>query len=664
MNTARASEDQQLGVLVRGELMDQYRRLMSRGLIATPFSTPFVYLVTRHEARTRHIFIWIIFAFSIFTVNMAMTVTQRRFVPERIGFFSVPAFLIGLVWGALPYVVDPAHPVAQAILILILVAVCAVATVMNAPSQLGFFSMITPIVVLGGSYLHSANDQRLQALAPVAGLLFVVMTLIHHEVNHTIKTAIGAKVANDLLLDQLHTERQKIETANSALMRANRQLNHRATHDPLTGLLNRAALVDRLDSLVAKSRPGAGVAVMYLDLDRFKLINDSLGHHIGDELLKAVSQRCVDALPDTCIARLGGDEFCVVMYPVSSADDAMLAANRLRIAIDQPTEISGRPVSAPVSIGVAIGFGDVTPNDLQRFADVALYQAKDGGRNQISLFNRAMRDTMDQVIDQGTALRAAVNSKLIVPWYQPEINLVTGEMIGAEALARWITPTGVVGAGAFMPIAEQVGLYDLISDEIMTAAMTARHRWHRAGIDPNFRLRVNVTAQQLTSDIHVHDFLSALTTHNIPASGVSLEITETSVIRDVNLVSAGLQRVRAAGVTVALDDFGTGHSSLSLLQVLPIDAVKIDRSFISDLATDSRDRALVKSVIALASELGLTVTGEGVETIEQADILRDMGCNSAQGFWYAPALPDHELLLRMHRPTGPRPTTLVTLAAM
>jgi diguanylate cyclase (GGDEF)-like protein len=658
-------EEAELATLVSGELIHQYRRLMIRGLTATPLASPLIYWMLRDEADSKRVVAWIAVAIVGFLTSCTVTLNHHRLAEGSLSVFAIPAFLIGSVWGALPVVAAPQNPVAQAILILVLASVCAVAAVMNAPSQLGFFAMSVAITVPASIYLMRADDPRLRNLTPLAGMLFGLMWILHREVHRSISSAIHAKVTNDLLLIELQSERQKIETSNTALMKANRQLNHRATHDPLTGLLNRSALVDRLDALVGKASPSAGVAVMYMDLDRFKLVNDSLGHHVGDELLRIAANRCTETLGDSVIARLGGDEFCVVMYPIAATKDVEQAAHRLRLALDLPIEISGRTVSAPVSIGIAVSYGHTTPSDLQRFADLALYQAKDRGRNQVALFDQQMRDSMDQVVDQGSALRAALNAKLIVPWFQPEVSLATGEMIGAEALARWITPNGVVSAGSFMSIAGQVGLEGVISDEMMTAALTARYKWHHLGIDPSFRLRVNVTADQLSSQRHVNDFLAALSTHGIPASGVSLEITENSVIRDLEVVSAGLQQVRNAGVTVALDDFGTGRSSLSLLQMLPIDAVKIDRSFIGDLSTDSRDRALVRSVVALATELGLTVTAEGVETNDQVTILQDMGCTSAQGFLFAPAIPGHELLQRLQRPMEPltRPTTHATFSS-
>ncbi len=633
--------------LLRRELMYQYRRLMIRGLIATPLAAPIFAYLAYPESTPSSVITWVALAVISFLLNVAITIGHRKIAGDALWIFSVPAFLIGATWGATPYVIDPQNPVAQAIVTLVLVAVCAVATVMNAPNRMGFLAMTIPIIALGGSYLLTANDGRLRALAPAALILFAIMTIIHHEVNGTITRAIVARVRNDILLDELNLERERIEMTNQALLSANARLNHRATHDPLTGLLNRSALTDRLESLVDQSAPGAGVAVLYLDLDRFKLVNDSLGHHVGDQLLQEASRRCTEALPNAPIARLGGDEFCVLLYPVASPTDATRAADRIRSALDASFEVAGRSVGAPVSIGIAVGFGDTTSEDLHRYADVALYRAKDRGRNQVALFDQHMRDSMDQVIDQGAALRDALAEDQIVPWFQPEIDLFTGEMIGVEALARWVSPAGILDASSFMPTAEQVGLELMISDAMTVAALTTRYDWHQRGIDPEFRIRINATAQQITSPHHVQKFLRAIEANNIPPTGVSIEITETSVIRDIEVVSQGLTLARDAGITVALDDFGTGHSSLSLLQRLPIDAVKIDRSFIRNLVDDSRDRALVNTVIHLGSELGLTVTAEGVETEAQAELLRSFGCHSAQGYLYSPAIPSEQVLARL-----------------
>jgi diguanylate cyclase (GGDEF)-like protein len=635
--------------VLRRELTYQYRRLMIRGLIATPLAAPVFAYLSYPESTPTRIAIWVTIALVSFLINVGITLAHRGIAGDTLWIFSVPAFLIGATWGATPYIIDPQNPVAQAIVTLVLVAVCAVATVMNAPNRMGFLAMTVPIIALGGSYLLTANDGRLRALAPAALILFAIMALIHHEVHGTITRAIVARVRNDILLDELNLERERIERTNQALLSANARLKHRATHDPLTGLLNRSALTERLESLVAQSAPGAGVAVLYLDLDRFKLVNDSLGHHVGDQLLQEASRRCIEALPNAPIARLGGDEFCVLLHPVATPTDATRAADRIRSALDASFEVAGRSVGAPVSIGIAIGFGDTTPEDLHRYADVALYRAKDRGRNQVALFDQHMRDSMDQVIDQGAALRDALAAERIVPWFQPEIDLTTGDMIGVEALARWVSPTGVLDASSFMPTAEQVGLELMISDAMMVSALVTRYEWHQLGIDPGFRVRINATAQQITSPDHVRKFLRGIEANGIPPTGVSIEITETSVIRDIEVVSSGLALAREAGITVALDDFGTGHSSLSLLQRLPIDAVKIDRSFIRNLVDDSRDRALVKTVISLGSELGLTVTAEGVETEAQAELLRSFGCNSAQGYLYSPAIPSEQVLARIGR---------------
>jgi EAL domain-containing protein (putative c-di-GMP-specific phosphodiesterase class I) len=280
---------------------------------------------------------------------------------------------------------------------------------------------------------------------------------------------------------------------------------------------------------------------------------------------------------------------------------------------------------------------------LQRFADSALYRAKEAGRNQVALFDRVMQSRMEAALDRGSALRMALRSGLIVPWYQPEIDLRTREFVGAEALARWIRPEGVMTAGEFMPVAREVGLELPISDRIVLDVVNQRAQWHHVGMDPTFRVRVNVTAQQSSSPEHLRALIHELTLTEAPAQGICVEVTETDVIRDLDLACAMLDEVRSHGISVALDDFGTGHSSLSLLQRLPLDAVKIDRSFIRDIYDDRRDRALVRTVIGLADELGLSVTAEGVETEVQEDILLNMGCRYAQGFLYSRAVPVNEL---------------------
>ncbi len=430
------------------------------------------------------------------------------------------------------------------------------------------------------------------------------------------------------------------------------QLRSLAHSDPLTGLPNRALLAER----TASASEAGPVAVALLDLDRFKSVNDSLGHEAGDELLREVAQRLAGAvLPGETVGRLGGDEFAVVLPGVLDDAQALRAADRLLAAVTGTARVGSREVVVVASLGIVRARPGDTPADLLRNADVAMYAAKElaPGRREARtgsrrLFEPSMHEAVLQRLDLEADLREALDRGDVVPHFQPVVDLATGALTGVEALARWTRPDGTsVPPGVFVPLAEQCGLVVQLGRAVLRDACRVAAQWHRdaaAGVLASApSLSVNVSAVQLASASFVDDVRDALAGSGLPSRQLVLEITETCVVEDPGTASVRLAEVRALGVRVAMDDFGTGYSALGLLPQLPLDIVKIDREFVRHVHRSPRDAALATAVLSLARSLDLVVVAEGVELQEQADRLREMGCPLAQGFLYAAALPAEEL---------------------
>jgi diguanylate cyclase (GGDEF)-like protein len=630
---------------VQTELRDRARRLLLWGLPAGPSAGLTLTTLVDGRSRTAEV----LFVLLMTTAYLASAfLLWRPLAGDTKALLA--AALIGSAWGAAGPVLAPTALAEQSIVMLFLVGVAAVAQLTCSPSRWMYLAFGTPQAAMTLIWLATSYDDRLTSIAALSVVFFVMLAGGHLFINRVLVQALHHRFTNASLVVELDRERDRIGATNEALVIANERLSHRATHDALTGLLNRNGVMELVDLLAPEARPGASLVLLQVGIDRFKFVNDALGHLAGDRLLQAVAERVQRSIGDgAAIARLGGDEFAVVAHPVADDAEAVALADRVRAVLDDPVTIDGRDIGLTASIGVVLSSGTgETSADLLRFADAALHRAKDLGRNRNGLFDDSMRASIKRRFEEAGELRRAIDAGQIVPWYQPEVDLETGRIVGAEALARWIHPTrGVIVAGGFMPLAEEVGLDDLISDVIARGVIEQRGLWHAQGVDPSFRVRFNVTAQQIAATDAASRLLRAMERSSVPTSGLSIEVTETGFIRDLQQAIRSIDSVRAAGMTVALDDFGTGYSSMSLLQQLPIDAVKVDRSFIRDLADDPRDRALVRSVIGLAADLGLSVTAEGVETEEQADLLREMGCRRAQGFLYAAALDPDELMHRV-----------------
>ncbi len=418
---------------------------------------------------------------------------------------------------------------------------------------------------------------------------------------------------------------------------AQRALAHSATHDALTGLPNRTLFGDRLGVALAQAaRTGELVAVVFCDLDRFKMVNDSLGHAAGDAMLQVAADRlsAVVRSGDT-VARLGGDEFALLCTAVTDVDEARRVADRVCAAMREPIPIGERLITSTLSVGVALcapGERDVA--GLLRDADVAMYQAKDAGRDQVAVFDASLRVTARERLEFHTALRAAVDRGEISVAYQPVLRLNgNGEgdrVVGLEALARWRRPGfGDVPPSAFIPTAEDLGLIHTLGEHVLTTALRSLVAWRQESGEP-LVAAVNMSALQLADARCVDMVARLLGESGLPPSALELEITESVLMLDVEQSLRRLAELRALGVSVAVDDFGTGYSSLAYLRDLPVDVLKIDKSFTTQLPDD---RPMVEFIVELARAIGATTVVEGVETAEQLAVVRSIGCDQAQGFY-------------------------------
>jgi diguanylate cyclase (GGDEF)-like protein/PAS domain S-box-containing protein len=426
------------------------------------------------------------------------------------------------------------------------------------------------------------------------------------------------------------------------------RLQYQAERDTLTGLPNRALFRDRLEHTLAQAkRNGTLVALLFLDLDKFKAINDTLGHQAGDQLLKAVAGRLGETLraSDT-VARLGGDEFTAILEGVNRIDDVTYVAGKLHNLFSRPFEVNGQDISITTSIGISVYPLDAQDaENLIKDADTAMYHAKDLGRNSYQFYSKDMTERLARRLALVTELRRAIEQEEFVLHYQPIVDLESGRTISVEALLRWQHPErGLVFPDEFIPVLEDSGLIKAAGEWVLRTACAQCKAWQDSGRDtvPQ-RVMVNISARQLLDKNFVASLSRILEDADLDASHVGLEITEHTIMEDIEAGSMFLEALRSLGIHVAIDDFGTGHSSLERLKRFPIDTLKIDRSFVQDIISDVDNAAIVDAIIAMAHTLRLKVVAEGVETPEQLEQLRSYGCDAVQGYLYSRPVSPEEI---------------------
>jgi len=433
--------------------------------------------------------------------------------------------------------------------------------------------------------------------------------------------------------------------------RAEEQIKNLAYHDSLTGLPNRLLFADRLRVAVVQAhRQGQKLGILFLDLDRFKIINDSLGHTLGDRLLQAVAERIKGSLREgDTVARQGGDEFTLLLPGISRAEDAAKVAAKILESLRQPIPVDGRELFVTGSVGVSFYPDDgIDPETLIKNADAAMYRAKDQGRDTYQLYAAAMNDTAVERLALENSLRKVLIRNELVLYYQPLLELATGRIYGVEALLRWERPgIGLVLPDEFIPLAEVTGLIIPIGPWVWQTACAQVREWQTNG-HSDLRLAVNLSARQFQQPDVAAQVTRALEATGFAAEHLDLEITESYAMQNPEAAIQTLQELKRLGVGLSVDDFGVGHSSLSYLKRLPIDTLKIDRSFIRDITTDPDDAAIVTAVIAMARTLKLRVVAEGVETEEQRAFLAAQGCDRAQGWLFSRAVPPEECERLLH----------------
>jgi diguanylate cyclase (GGDEF)-like protein/PAS domain S-box-containing protein len=459
------------------------------------------------------------------------------------------------------------------------------------------------------------------------------------------------------------TEQRRVE---QTLRDKDANLAHMAYHDALTGLPNRILLMDRLEHATSRAeRYGNRLALLFIDLDRFKTINDSLGHSVGDALLQAVAGRMQALVRDEdTLARLGGDEFVVFLEDIEDGLDAANVAEKIIHALEKVLHIGDYPLHVSASIGVSLYPDDGTDAEtLMKHADAAMYKAKEGGRNAFHFYEHGITERAMRRIQLESKLRNAVEQHALTVFYQPLVTLVNGRICGAEALLRWTDPQeGAISPDHFIPLAEDTGLIIRIGEWVIREVCLALKRWDAQGIAlDDFAMHINLSGKQLLQKDLPQRLAAMFAELGVAPERITLELTESSIMESETLGRDILTELRKTGVRIAIDDFGTGHSSLSRLKLLPISELKIDRSFIRDIAVDNNDAAIVQAILAMAASLDLEVIAEGVETEDQETFLRQHGCLLGQGYYYARPMPERDMLpLLMSDRPGERVRMLVS----
>ena len=531
----------------------------------------------------------------------------------------------------------------------LLLAVGAWAAVRLTPRHAAFLTLGSSAVAVirtaagVGPFVRSDATQSLLVLDAFIAVLAVTGLVIAAAVRE--RDLVRSKLESTNR-DLTARERRQVHE----LLESQAELAHQALHDSLTGLPNRVLLADRLSQALARQR---GVAVLFVDLDRFKIVNDSRGHAAGDMLLVSAAARLRHAVrgQDT-VARFGGDEFVVICEDSDTEAVAHIVAGRISDSFREPFVVEGQEVFLSVSVGVAVAAPGDSSDELLRDADSAMYRAKESGRSRCEFFDERMRTEAAERLETESSLHRATERDELRLVYQPVVEIATGRIVGVEALLRWQHPQqGLISPGAFIPVAEETGLIVPMGNWALHEALRHWSQLRRHHPGGPLTLAVNLSARQLRDPNLAGTVRDALARYDVGPWELCLELTESSFMADIELHGRTLAELQALGVQLAIDDFGTGYSSLTYLQRFPVTVLKIDQSFVRGLGREASDEAIVESVIHLAHGLGLRVVAEGVETADQVASLHRLGCDVAQGYYLARPAPaaDIDALLRLER---------------
>jgi diguanylate cyclase (GGDEF)-like protein len=645
------TRDDQAACLHERTLVSVVANMASAPFFLIPF-TALVTMLTRRDNDGTRLQAWMGVAI-VSTVLIAVGVNAYRRLPsatvdEPAG-LPTPRWIVmllrtgllsmGVLFGMTTWVASSASVEMVMLFAVFPSTASAIAAMLTAGRRDMFVSLLVPIAVLSACTLATSSDYRLQWLAALWVFYSLALAAIHSTLSRTLHTSIALQQTSEDLLAEIERDQAQLTETNAQLAVSIEQLTHQATHDALTGLLNRRGMFEALESLIGEGETQP-VGVLFLDLDRFKAINDTLGHRGGDHFLRIVADRIERCITSNGVAgRIGGDEF-VVALPGANEQATVAVAHQLHGVLGQAIHAAGRELPSSVSIGIAHAPTHGTDvSEVLANANVALYRAKTSGRSRVTHFDTDLsRENRDR-IDLELRLRRAIDDGDIVPFFQPELDASTGMIVGAELLARWVQPNGsVVAAHDFMDLAVRAGLLDRVTERVFGGARRQIRRLAVLGLPEGFRFRVNLAPH--STERPWRDNPIDLLVAGIDPHLLTVDVRESFVTVDLPSAASNLAEFRARGGRVCLDDFAQGVSSLSMLRRLPLDEVRIDRISIDTITTHPHDRAIVRSIIALTREIGLEVTADGVETGAQADALIALGCVRQQGHLYAPALPE------------------------
>ncbi|HEX6394245.1 MAG TPA: EAL domain-containing protein [Acidimicrobiales bacterium] len=574
---------------------------------------------------------------------------------------AVPALGVMMLWlGASVVSLTDRHPVAYRYLIGGFMCLLAARTTATALLFMGAHSFPVPLnaAILWGTCLWSCailhNSQR-RALDPAtlrstrpgwAQVVLVIFSVLVAPVVIAVKVAFHIPFSRPVLTAGFTLLPALAVMYLLYQVFARSAAEYRAQHDPLTGVCNRVLFNDRLDAAIVDARRnGRSVAVMFLDLDRFKSVNDSLGHAVGNQLLQAVVKRLQSRLrPKDTLARMGGDEFTILFPEVEGKEAGANLAERVLAAFSEPINVSGKLLPVQTSIGVAVYPDDGEDSEtLFKHADTAMYQAKAAGRNTYSIYNAAMSAKAELRFALETNLRGALEQGRLTVHYQPKLSAATGQITGVEALARWEHPRlGFIPPSAFIPLAEETSLIATLGEWVLETACLQAKSWQEQGLS-GLSVAVNVSPRQFVRQSVVQVVAKVLERTGLDPTLLELEVTESVLVEHMQETSSSLAELRSMGVRCSIDDFGTGYSALTYLAEMPVDAIKIDPSFVHRIDNETGAAPIVGSVIALAHSLGLKVVAEGVETVGQLEFLSEQGCDQVQGYLFSRPVPAEEI---------------------